>query len=101
MTATRPAPATIDWQDDLNDPLVRDYVDHVGFERLLRRLGIDQTTTVVLYGARLCAGAELRRQLDGVGQHSGAADRTVAPGAAPPGCPPGTLAAPGECRASS
>ena len=42
----------IDWHEDLNDPLVRDYIDHTGFERLLRRLGIDQTTTVVLYGDR-------------------------------------------------
>ena len=42
----------IDWHDDLNDPVVRDYIDDAGFERLLRRLGIDQTTTVVLYGDR-------------------------------------------------
>ena len=47
-----PGAQKIDWHDDLNDPLVRDYVDHLGFERLLRRLGIDQTTTVVLYGDR-------------------------------------------------
>ena len=42
----------IDWHDDLNDPVVRDYINDAGFERLLRRLGIDQTTTVVLYGDR-------------------------------------------------
>ena len=47
-----PGAQKIDWHDDLNDPLVRDYVDRLGFERLLRRLGIDQTTTVVLYGDR-------------------------------------------------
>jgi len=47
-----PGAQKIDWHDDLNDPLVRDYVDHLGFERLLRRLGIDQTTIVVLYGDR-------------------------------------------------
>ena len=42
----------IDWHDDLNDPVVRDYINDQGFERLLRRFGIDQTTTVVLYGDR-------------------------------------------------
>jgi len=34
-----PGAQKIDWHDDLNDPLVRDYVDHLGFERLLRRKG--------------------------------------------------------------
>ena len=47
-----PAPRRSTGEEDLNDPFVRDYIDHVGFERLLRRLGIDQTTTVVLYGDR-------------------------------------------------
>lgn len=47
-----PGAQKVDWQDDLNDPLVRDYIHTEGFERLLRRLGIDQSTTVVLYGDR-------------------------------------------------
>jgi thiosulfate/3-mercaptopyruvate sulfurtransferase len=40
----------IDWHADLNDPLSRDYVSRDAFEALLRRLGIDESTTVVLYG---------------------------------------------------
>jgi len=40
----------IDWHDDLNDSITRDYVDHTAFQKLLRRLGVDQSTTVVLYG---------------------------------------------------
>jgi thiosulfate/3-mercaptopyruvate sulfurtransferase len=40
----------VDWHADLNDPLVRDYIDPAGFQTLLRRLGIDESSTVVLYG---------------------------------------------------
>lgn len=40
----------IDWHADLNDPVVRDYISREGFEALVRRLGIDDSTTVVLYG---------------------------------------------------
>ena len=40
----------IDWHVDLNDEVVRDYVSREAFERLLRRLGIDETTTVIFYG---------------------------------------------------
>jgi thiosulfate/3-mercaptopyruvate sulfurtransferase len=40
----------LDWLADLNDPLVRDYLGRAGFEALLRRKGIDTTTTVILYG---------------------------------------------------
>ena len=40
----------IDWHADLNDELIRDYITPAAFERLLRRLGIDESTTVVLYG---------------------------------------------------
>ena len=40
----------IDWQEDLNDPVVRDYVGKAEFEALLGRLGIDNETTVVFYG---------------------------------------------------
>jgi thiosulfate/3-mercaptopyruvate sulfurtransferase len=38
------------WRDDLQDPVVRDVVDKETFERLLGRLGIGNSTTVVLYG---------------------------------------------------
>jgi thiosulfate/3-mercaptopyruvate sulfurtransferase len=40
----------IDWHQDLNDPIIRDYVSPVQFEALVRRLGIDQSTPVVFYG---------------------------------------------------
>ncbi|MEO8334670.1 MAG: sulfurtransferase [bacterium] len=40
----------IDWHTDLNDQLQRDYVSRAEFETLLRRLGIDESTTVVFYG---------------------------------------------------
>src|SRR6202000_1983500 len=35
---------------DLNDPVTRDYVKREAFQALLRRLGIDESTTVVFYG---------------------------------------------------
>lgn len=40
----------LDWHEDLNHAVVRDYIDHTAFERLVRRLGIDGSTTVVFYG---------------------------------------------------
>ncbi len=45
-----PGALKIDWQDDLNDPLVRDYIGKAQFEALLSRLGVDNDTTVILYG---------------------------------------------------
>jgi thiosulfate/3-mercaptopyruvate sulfurtransferase len=42
----------VDWHADLNDPVVRAYVGRDDFAALLRRLGIDESTTVVLYGDR-------------------------------------------------
>ncbi len=40
----------IDWQVDLNDPTVRDYIDAERFAALLSRHGITPETTVVFYG---------------------------------------------------
>ncbi|MBX6333436.1 MAG: sulfurtransferase [Gemmatimonadaceae bacterium] len=40
----------IDWHTDLNDPVVRDYVNREQFQALLREKGIDENTTVVFYG---------------------------------------------------
>ena len=40
----------IDWHTDLNDDLTRDYIAKDGFQALLRRLGIDDSTTVIFYG---------------------------------------------------
>ena len=45
-----PGAQKIDWHIDLNDPVERDYIDRARFEALLRRLGIDDTTTVIFYG---------------------------------------------------
>jgi thiosulfate/3-mercaptopyruvate sulfurtransferase len=45
-----PGAQKIDWHVDLNDPVQRDYVTTDRFTVLIRRLGIDETTPVILYG---------------------------------------------------
>lgn len=45
-----PGAVKLDWVGDLNDPLVRDYLDGPRFEQLQSRLGISNDTTIVLYG---------------------------------------------------
>jgi len=45
-----PGALKLDWVGDLNDPIVRDYLDKDHFEQLLSRLGISNDTTVVFYG---------------------------------------------------
>ncbi len=45
-----PGAVKIDWQADLNDPLIRDYVDPEAFAGLLSRSGIQPGQTVVFYG---------------------------------------------------
>jgi thiosulfate/3-mercaptopyruvate sulfurtransferase len=40
----------IDWKKDLQDPVRRDFVDRVGFEKLLSERGISNDDLVVLYG---------------------------------------------------
>lgn len=45
-----PGALKIDWHLDLNDPVERDYLDRAQFEALLRRLGVDASTTVIFYG---------------------------------------------------
>jgi thiosulfate/3-mercaptopyruvate sulfurtransferase len=45
-----PGALKIDWHDDLNDRLRRDYVSKEQFETLAGRLGITPETTVVFYG---------------------------------------------------
>ncbi|HUQ46434.1 MAG TPA: sulfurtransferase [Gemmatimonadaceae bacterium] len=47
-----PGALKIDWHADLNDPLLRDYIGREAFQALVRRLGIDERTTVVFYGDR-------------------------------------------------
>ena len=45
-----PGAQKIDWQEDLNDAVVRDYVGQNQFQELMERLGISNDTTVVFYG---------------------------------------------------
>ncbi|MGH7550011.1 MAG: sulfurtransferase [Gemmatimonadota bacterium] len=45
-----PGAVKVDWHTDLNDELVRDYVDPEKFKELMDRLGIGADTTVVFYG---------------------------------------------------
>ncbi len=40
----------IDWKQELQDPVRRDFIDKAGFERLLSEKGISNGDTVVLYG---------------------------------------------------
>ncbi len=45
-----PQAVKIDWQTDLQDALVRDYVSKERFEQILSEKGINNDTTVVFYG---------------------------------------------------
>jgi len=45
-----PGAQKVDWHQDLNDPVQRDYVSREQFQALLRRKGIDASTTVIFYG---------------------------------------------------
>jgi thiosulfate/3-mercaptopyruvate sulfurtransferase len=45
-----PGAIKIDWVGDLNDPVVRDYLDREHFEQLCAARGIANDTTVVFYG---------------------------------------------------
>ncbi|MEK7379881.1 MAG: sulfurtransferase [Gemmatimonadota bacterium] len=47
-----PGAVKLDWIEDLNDPVIRDYLDRDRMERVLRARGIHQDTTVVFYGDR-------------------------------------------------
>jgi len=45
-----PGAVKVDWHTELNDPVVRDYVDGAGFAALLSRKGISRDDTIVVYG---------------------------------------------------
>jgi thiosulfate/3-mercaptopyruvate sulfurtransferase len=45
-----PGAVKIDWHADLNDPVVRDYLDTESFARLMSEKGIRPDSTVVFYG---------------------------------------------------
>jgi thiosulfate/3-mercaptopyruvate sulfurtransferase len=45
-----PGAVKVDWHTDLNDPVLRDYVDGERFAALLGSKGISRDTTVIVYG---------------------------------------------------
>ncbi|MDO8382766.1 MAG: sulfurtransferase, partial [Microbacterium sp.] len=45
-----PGAVKVDWHTELNDPVVRDYLDGAGFAELLSRKGINRDDTIVIYG---------------------------------------------------
>jgi thiosulfate/3-mercaptopyruvate sulfurtransferase len=45
-----PNSVQVDWTNDLNDKLRRDYIDVSGFEQLMSRIGATNNTTIVFYG---------------------------------------------------
>ena len=45
-----PGAVKVDWHTELNDPVVRDYVDGAGFAALLSGKGVSRDDTVVIYG---------------------------------------------------
>jgi len=45
-----PGAQKVDWHEDLNDSVQRDYITSDQFEKLLRAKGIDDSTTVIFYG---------------------------------------------------
>lgn len=45
-----PGSVEVDWIKDLNNQLIRDYLDKPHFEELMSRIGVSPETTVVVYG---------------------------------------------------
>lgn len=45
-----PGAQKLDWHQDLNDSVIRDYVGREQFQELLRSRGIDESKTVIFYG---------------------------------------------------
>jgi len=45
-----PGAVKLDWHVDVQDPVTRDFVHQKGFEELMSRWGINNDTTIVLYG---------------------------------------------------
>ncbi|QBD78265.1 sulfurtransferase [Ktedonosporobacter rubrisoli] len=47
-----PGAVKLNWHVDVQDKITRDFIDQQGFEQLMSRWGITNTTTVVFYGDR-------------------------------------------------
>jgi thiosulfate/3-mercaptopyruvate sulfurtransferase len=45
-----PGAVKLDWKQELQDPVRRDFIDRAGFEKLLSAKGISNNDTVILYG---------------------------------------------------
>ncbi|MER3390058.1 MAG: sulfurtransferase [Microcella sp.] len=45
-----PGAVKIDWHTELNDPVVRDYIDGEGFAELMSSKGVRRDSTIVIYG---------------------------------------------------
>jgi thiosulfate/3-mercaptopyruvate sulfurtransferase len=45
-----PGAVKVDWHTELNDPVVRDYIQGPAFSELMRSKGISRDSTVVIYG---------------------------------------------------
>jgi thiosulfate/3-mercaptopyruvate sulfurtransferase len=45
-----PGAVKLHWQDDLQDPVERDLIERSEFEQLMGRLGVSNSTSIVLYG---------------------------------------------------
>ncbi|MEO8071541.1 MAG: sulfurtransferase [Acidobacteriota bacterium] len=45
-----PGAVHVDWTNDLNDPVQRDYITREGFEKVMSKIGATPDTTVVFYG---------------------------------------------------
>ena len=45
-----PGAVKVDWVTDLNDPVTRDYIGREKLQALLRSIGVNEDTTLVLYG---------------------------------------------------
>lgn len=51
-TGHLPGALKIDWLNDLNDAMTRDYLEPEAFQALVQRLGINEGDTIVFYGDR-------------------------------------------------
>ena len=45
-----PGAVYVDWTQDLNDPVLRDYLGQDSFQALMSRIGVTPQTTIVFYG---------------------------------------------------
>jgi len=66
-----PGAVHIDWRADLQDPVIRDYIQPEKFAELCRKNGITPDTTCIFYGDSRTGGLATRAG------HSGCSDMTT------------------------